>query len=124
LRYQAMVAPDCQLSIACVVSIFTINYLDEIFYYYYQNNLPMPWLGRLHNPDQYRCSVLPTVARYKLQQKLENSQWQDVRNVSKWLDDNHSHLLPKFKSITIMHDKYRNEKFEDVFPELADILEF
>ena len=124
LKYYAMAAPNFQLSIACTVSIFTINYLDEIFNYYYQNNLPMPWLGRLHNPDQYRCSVLPTVARCRLQQKLENSQWQDVRSVSKWLNDNHSHLLNKFKTITAMHDKYRNEKFEDVFPELVDMLEF
>ena len=124
LRYSTLVASNFQLSIACTVSIFTINYLDEIFDYYSQNKLPMPWLGRLHNPDQYRCSVFPTVARCSLQQKLENSKWQDVRSVSNWLNDNHSHLLPKFKTITAMHDKYRNEKFEDVFPELVDMLEF
>ena len=124
LRYQTMVAINFQLSISCTVSIFTINYLDEIFNYYYKNNLPKPWLGRLHNPDQYRCSVMPTVARHKLQQKLENSSWQDIRNVSSWLQEDNSHLLPKFKKITNMHDIYRKEKFADVFPELVDMLEF
>lgn len=124
LRYQAMVAPNFQLSIACVVSIFTINYLNDIFNYYDKNKLPKPWLGRLYNPDYYQCSVLPAVTRQKIMQRLENSTHQDVRNVSTWLLEDHSHLYPKFLQITQRHDEYRNEKFEDVFPELVDILEF
>jgi len=47
-----------------------------------------------------------------------------VRNVSRWLSDNNSHLLPKFRKITKKQDAYRNEKFEDVFPELVDMLGF
>ena len=72
-NYKAMIDDNFQLSISCTVSIFTIVYLDEIFEYYLKNNLPKPWLGRLHSPTHYQCSVLPLVSKQKLQQKYQNS---------------------------------------------------
>ena len=122
-KYKQMVSENFQLSISCTVSIFTIAYLNDIFEYYLKNNLPKPWLGRLHNPDYYRCSILPTKSRQIIQQKYQTSKSKDIVSVSAWLSEDNSHLLEKFYEITALHDKYRNEKFETVFPELVDILE-
>ncbi len=121
-NYKAMIDDNFQLSISCTVSIFTIVYLDEIFEYYLKNNLPKPWLGRLHSPTHYQCSVLPLVSKQKLQQKYQNSKIGDIRSVAEWLDEDNSHLIEKFWQVTRLHDQYRNEKIEQVFPELVDLL--
>lgn len=107
-----------QLSISTTVSAFTVFYLDEIFDYFSKNYLPKPWLGRLSKPNYYRCSIFPVEYREVIKQKLLDSKHGDLKNISSWLDEDDSLLLEQFKYHTRLHDQYRNESFDKIFPEI------
>jgi len=112
------VRPNMQLSISTTVSVFTIYYLDEIFDYFKNNKLPKPWLGKLSKPEYFRCSIFPTQHRQTIKLKLSNSEHEDLKNISQWLNDDDSALLEKFRETIAVHDKYRKESFEKTFSEI------
>lgn len=122
MKYKARL-PLFQLSISTTVSVFTINYLDEFFTYIQSLGLPKPWLGRLHTPIYYQVNVLPDEARNEIKNKLLNSQHNDLRAIASWLDGNNLQWK-RFVEMVHKHDKYRNEKFVDIFPELAKLTNF
>lgn len=110
--------PNMQLSISTTVSVFTIYYLDEMFTYFAENNLPKPWLGKLSKPEYYRCSIFPSEYKEIIKNKLLSSSHEDLQNISQWLSDDDSALLDNFRDNIKLHDAYRKESFEQIFPEI------
>ena len=109
---------NMQFSISTTVSVFTIYYLKEFFDWAVNNGLPKPWLGKLFNPEYYRCSIFPKEYKNIIREKLNNSGHSDLISISSWLDQDDSHLLETFRTTTAMHDKYRKESFSTTFPEI------
>jgi hypothetical protein len=105
------------------VSAYNIYYLDEFFTWCYNQQLPRPWLGRVHNPVHMRAGVWPLEVRYIISEHLLTSQYQDVTVWGQLLlqSDDHEHF-DQFKKRLKQHDQYRNMDFEQTFPELAQYI--
>lgn len=109
-----------RLSVSHTVSAYNIYYLDEFFSWCYNQQLPRPWLGRVHTPVHMRPTVWPKSVRAAIAEHLNNSNWTDVKNWAGLLnngdDSNHFEL---FREKLHQHDQYRKLNFSNTFPELA-----
>jgi hypothetical protein len=112
-----------RLSISHTVSAYNIYYLDEFFAWCYNQQLPRPWLGRVHKPVHMRAGVWPLEARHTISEHLLTSQYQDVTVWGQLLlqSDDHEHF-DQFKQRLKQHDQYRNMDFKQTFPELAQYI--
>lgn len=109
-----------RLSVSHTVSAYNIYYLDEFFEWCYNQGLPRPWLGRVHNPVHMRAGVWPEPIRNMIAQNLLNSKHQDVNTWAQLLlNSDDSVHFDQFKEKTYQHDQYRNLDFKSAFPELA-----
>ena len=113
---------NMKFSISTTVSAFTIFYLNEFYLTVAQLHLPKPWLGRLHYPQHYRPSIFPQEIKGQIKEKLLQSRFTDVKNAASWLDVDDSKHWESFLNMVKMYDKYRSQKFEEVFPELFQLI--
>lgn len=112
-----------RLSVSHTVSAYNIYYLDEFFTWCYNQQLPRPWLGRVHNPVHMRAGVWPQAIRTAIAEHLLTSQHSDVIVWAQMLlksDD--SEYYDQFLQRTQQHDQYRNLDFKTTFPELTKYL--
>lgn len=119
-QYQAMQSSNFRLSVSHTVSAYNIYYLDEFVSWCYNQNLPRPWLGRVHNPAHMRPTVWAGHAKQKIIDCLNQSQHQDVKNWAVLMEQNDdSNMFEQFRQRLHQHDQYRNIHFARTFPELA-----
>ena len=121
-RNRIVMRKNMQLSISTTVSAFTIFYLEEFFDFMSANHIPEPWLGRLNHPHYYRASVFPDHVKEKIREKLQNSKYKNIQKIVSWLDDDDSKQLDNFLKYVDLHDQYRKENFQQIFPELYAML--
>jgi MoaA/NifB/PqqE/SkfB family radical SAM enzyme len=112
-----------RLSVSHTVSAYNIYYLDEFFAWCYNQQLPRPWLGRVHNPAHMRIGVWPSTVRHMISEHLLTSKYQDVNVWAQLLlaSDDHEYF-DQFKQRVYQHDQYRNLNFKHTFPELAQYI--
>jgi hypothetical protein len=109
-----------KLSVSHTVSAYNIYYLDEFFEWCYNQQLPRPWLGRVHKPVHMRAGIWPVAARTAIAEHLLTSQYPDVPVWAQLLlDSDDSENFDQFQQRTKQHDQYRNLDFKHTFPELA-----
>lgn len=119
-RYQAQQSENFKLSVSHTVSAYNIYYLDEFFAWCYNQKLPRPWLGRVHNPVHMRPSVWPAPVRNIIVEQLLTSQFDDVRVWGELMQNSDdSKHFETFKTKLMQHDLYRDLNFKNTFPELA-----
>lgn len=109
-----------KLSVSHTVSAYNIYYLDEFFAWCYNQQLPRPWLGRVHNPMHMRPAVWPSLFRNIIADHLLSSQYDDVKiwgRLMQHSDD--SEHFETFKTKLQQHDQFRFLNFKNTFPELA-----
>lgn len=112
-----------RLSISHTVSAYNILYLPEFFAWCETQNLPRPWLGRVHTPDHMRLSVWPSDIKIHIINKLKNSNNSDCHTWANLLDNSDdSEHYKKFLELTTWHDRYRGTDFKTTFPEMAQFL--
>ena len=108
------------LSVSHTVSAYNIYYLDEFFAWCYNQGLPRPWLGRVHNPVHMRPTVWPVHVRDIIAEHLLLSQNADVQNWGRLMQrSDDSEHFETFKTKLEQHDQYRSLNFRNTFPELA-----
>ena len=124
LFYNNFIKPkdNMKISMSTTVSAFTIFYLDEFFHEIAKLRLPKPWLGRLHYPQYYRPSIFPLEIKGQIKEKLLRSKFTDVKNAASWLDADDADQWETFLTMVKVYDKYRDQKFFEVFPKLAEII--
>jgi MoaA/NifB/PqqE/SkfB family radical SAM enzyme len=112
-----------RLSVSHTVSAYNIYYLDEFFSWCYNQGLPRPWLGRVHNPVHMRVGVWPLTVRQMISEHLLTSKHQDIKVWAQLLlaSDDHQHF-DQFRQRVQQHDQYRNTNFKHTFPELAQYI--
>lgn len=113
---------NTRLSISFTVSAFTVFYAKRFFDWCLLEGLPRPWMGRLNHPEYYSAEILPEDVADTIKAELESSTYQEVRNLSHYLDSSKKVLLPVFKQKVNELDKARNQNFKEVFPDLASII--
>jgi MoaA/NifB/PqqE/SkfB family radical SAM enzyme len=110
--------PNFRLSVSHTVSAYNIFYLDEFFTWCYNQSLPTPWLGRVHNPAHMRPTVWPD--REHIVKKLQHSEFEEVRAWAAMVrDTDESDLFEEFCQRLHQHDQYRGLDFRIIFPEMA-----
>jgi MoaA/NifB/PqqE/SkfB family radical SAM enzyme len=112
-----------KLSVSHTVSAYNIYYLDEFFAWCYNQQLPRPWLGRVHNPVHMRPAVWPDTVRNVIADHLLASQYNDVKVWGQMIQrsDDSCHF-EMFKTKLQQHDQFRSLNFRNTFPELAKYL--
>jgi MoaA/NifB/PqqE/SkfB family radical SAM enzyme len=111
------------LSVSHTVSAYNIYYLDEFFTWCYNQGLPRPWLGRVHNPAHMRPAVWPAPIRNIIADYLLSSQYDDVKVWGQMIQrSDDSGQFETFKTKLVQHDQFRSLDFRNTFPELAKYL--
>ncbi|MFA5490743.1 MAG: twitch domain-containing radical SAM protein, partial [Candidimonas sp.] len=96
------------------ISVFNIYYMNE----YYEKLKDIFYINSslLYLPNYYSCKVLPRALKEIISDRICHI----LPDVVKYMnDDDWSHLLPQMKSIIKRDDVYRNQSFENVFPEIS-----
>jgi hypothetical protein len=120
-RYIQQQTHNLRLSVSHTVSAYNIFYLDEFFSWCYNQGLPTPWLGRVHDPIHMRPEVWPN--REHIVKHLEGSRFEDVRTWAGMIaNTDKSDLFEEFCQRLHQHDHYRGLKFADTFPEMASYI--
>ena len=111
------------LSVSHTVSAYNIYYLDEFVSWCYNQGLPSPWLGRVHNPVHMRPTVWPESTRRAIADHLAVSKHPEVQLWSELLNNNDdSKHFDEFCKRIIQHDDYRGLDFKTTFPELTQYI--
>ena len=119
-QYLARQSNNFRLSVSHTVSAYNIYYLDEFVSWCYNQGLPRPWLGRVHNPAHMRPTVWSGDAKQKIIDCLNQSLHLDVQNWSTLISQtDDSNMFEQFQLRLLQHDQYRNTNFANTFPELA-----
>jgi molybdenum cofactor biosynthesis enzyme MoaA len=96
---------NLQLSVSTVVSIFTINNLDEFIQWCETEGLPYPYLGIISKPEYYDITVLPQEVKKEIASRLNLP-----AIVDHMFSIDNSHLLPITKKYIDVLDQHRNQQ--------------
>ena len=113
---------NIKLSISFTVSAFTILYADEFYSWCLAEGLPEPWMGRLHSPIYYRCSVFPADTKKQIKEKLITSKHFEVKKLAKYLETDESTHFENFKKWIALLDSKRDQNFNRTFSELSELI--
>jgi len=111
-------------AIGTVVSAYTIYYLDNILDFAEEHNLKGTYFNRLNWPSYMKCSIFPDPVRQAIAKKLLQSKRIEVKKCAQYVLDEafDSKLFATFIKQNQLHDNYRNIHFNNVFPELAELI--
>lgn len=128
--------PDTDFYVSSTVSLYNAHHLVDFHRDWVEQGLirAQDWnINILQGPDRDRVDVLPQTLKDEIRAKIEEHiLWlepQDhlkravsgYRGILKFMEDDRSHLLGEFFRVNNIHDEYRKEQFEDVFPEYKDL---
>ena len=133
-REQMLVeCPKVDFYVSATVSLYNALHVMDFHKDWVERGLikAQDWnINILQGPDRDRIDVLPQIYKDQVKEKiLEHIEWlkpQDHLNravvgyeaMIKFMEqDNKDWLLHEFVKVNDRHDKFRNEKFEEVFPE-------
>lgn len=115
---------NVRLSISFTVSAFTIIYADRFFRWCVRQRLPKPWLGVVDTPYHFRPSVFPENIKIEIDALLKKSRIKQIRGLRDILKYNDKEYYENFIKKVNQFDNIRNQKFQDTFPELAQLIKF
>lgn len=106
------------LSISYTVSAFTIFYADSFAKWCDKENLPQPWFGIVSLKPNYHPSVHNSTTKKIIKDKLLNSEYDNVRQLSSYLDLEIGNFDEFVKEVKFL-DNIRKQDFSLTFPELS-----
>ena len=128
--------PTTDFYVSSTVSLYNIHHIVDFHRDWVDRGLikAQDWnINILQGPDRDRIDVLPQALKNEIRVKIEEHiEWlapQDhlkratsgYRGILKFMEDDRSHLLGEFFRVNDIHDDYRKERFEAVFPEYKDL---
>lgn len=114
---------NIRLSVSFTVSAFTILYADEFYKWCLSEQLPDPWMGLLNRPFFYKPSIFKNKAKDYIRNKLNQSEFAEVRNLVNCLKEDDSQYFESFLSEIKKLDSIRNQSFKTTFDELSNLLD-
>ena len=140
--------PNIDYGISAVYSIFNVEAAIDLHQYLCEKELFKKhngenfgfYLNTLHGPSYMRTTVLPKEIKARVTEKINNHiKWLEetqIRNfdfdvyIDHWKNasilmnsKDESNMIPAFYKKTRQLDNIRNEKFEDAFPELHEVMQ-
>jgi len=132
--------PKVDFYISSTVSIYNAWHVAEFHREWVELGLlrPMDWnINILQSPERDRVDVLPLQFKDRIKQRLEEHiAWLEPQDrlqravsgykaiITFMYQDDKSHLLGDFFKVNDQTDEYRKEKFEEVFPEYAELRDY
>ena len=129
-------SPEVDFYVSATVSAYNAWHLPDFHRSWVSKGYIRPgdwYINVLLNNERFRMSVLPESFKAEIKAKWKKHlKWlepqdhigratEGYKSGIKFLDDDHTHLLNEFKEFNIEFDKLRNENFDDVYPELANL---
>lgn len=132
--------PNVDFYISATVSVFNVLHIADFHEDWVSKGLIKPQdlnINILQGPDYYRCDLLPDELKQQAIEKIKHTiVWlQDKDQLSRAINgyrgiinflqaNDNSDRIREFLTRTDQLDALRNEKFDDVFPELRKLREF
>ena len=128
--------PGTDFYVSSTVSLYNAHHIVDFHRDWVERGLikAQDWnINILQGPDRDRIDVLPQSLKDKIRVKIEEHiRWLEPQDhlkratsgyhgILKFMEDDRSHLLGEFFRVNNIHDDYRKERFEDVFPEYKDL---
>ena len=128
--------PTTDFYVSSTVSLYNVHHIVDFHRDWVERGLikAQDWnINILQGPDRDRIDVLPQSLKDEIRAKIEEHiRWlapQDhlkratsgYHGILKFMEDDRSHLLGEFFRVNDIHDAYRKEQFEAVFPEYKDL---
>lgn len=118
-----------EMRLYCTVSLYNVFYLDELIEYNRTHiKLPIDF-NLVHWPECMSIANMPKNVKEQVYQKLKNIERDEYINnsldgVLSVLEDSNSDEIKfnEFLERTKIHDEYRGQSFETVFPEFAELI--
>jgi len=129
-------APEIDFYVSATVSAYNAWHITDFHRNWVEAGYIQPgdwYMNVLLNNPRFRMSVLPTEFKDKIKNKWQRHlAWlepqdhigratEGYKSAIKFLDDDHTELWQEFKDFNVEFDKLRNETFENLFPELAEL---
>lgn len=130
------VCPNTDFYVSPTVSLYNVLHITDFHREWVDKGYlkAQDWnINILQGPDRDRIDVLPQMYKDRAIDKIqEHIKWlrpQDhlqratsgYQGIINFMSYDRSHLLREFFRVNDIHDNYRNERFEIVFPELKDL---
>lgn len=130
---------NVHIFVNCTVNIMNCYYVPELFEYLIENKIITAdnfLINLLLDPQELSIQALPPKLKRMVKEKLVAHYLKltslgpeyvrasyFIRKILVFLDEkDQSHLLPVFREKTLALDKLRSEKFEEVYPELRELI--
>ena len=133
------VCPNTDFYVSSTVSLYNVLHITDFHRAWVDRGFlkAQDWnINILQGPERDRIDVLPQVYKDQAADKIrEHIKWlqpQDhlqratsgYQGIINFMKDDRSHLLKEFFRVNDIHDQYRNEQFETVFPELKELRKY
>lgn len=118
-QYQSQM-PNMQISISHTVSVLNVLYLPSFFIWCLKESLPWPYLGPAAFPQHLNIQNLPLEVKKYISDRLLGKKFLPI---VEYMNHQTPNNLRDFFRITELLDQRRQHRFQDVFPELRDILD-
>jgi MoaA/NifB/PqqE/SkfB family radical SAM enzyme len=111
---------NLQLSISHTVSSMNVYYLPEFLQWCKQEELPVPYCGKVHTPEYYDIATLPQHIKCAIFKKFGDNT--ELAPMVAAMQKNEESMFAEFTLMLDTLDKMRNQSFDEVFPEYAQII--
>lgn len=109
---------NTRISIMPAISIMNIYYLDELFAWAKELNLPINPLYVV-NPKEYSIKNLTSAAKLMIKEKFKNSAWSEMKSILETIDQSQDSDGYQFCETTKKFDTFRNQNFSQSHKEIA-----
>jgi MoaA/NifB/PqqE/SkfB family radical SAM enzyme len=114
---------NLRLSISHTVSAYNIFYIPDFLDWCTSQQLPKPWLGRVHSPAYMRPGVWPDKAKEYIVNRLTSYATPDsLAWASLMIEQDDNKYFEEFCKKLTWHDQYRDLNFQETFPEMAPFI--
>lgn len=128
-KFVATATPNVELGINCTVSLFNVYYLPEFVQWAESQPYLKVGFNLLHLPEIFSVVNLPPWVKAKIIARLENQNYKFEGNCSSWNSvinflrmPGDSRFFAKALQEIFKIDRYRSQKFSQVFPELWTLI--
>ena len=104
------------------VNNYNIWYLNDIIDFYHDIGADDLLFNMVHEPENQSVQYLPEDVKEKIKEKYRGNNNYQLQKVVSFLDASDEDKLADFMSVTSQLDKRREESFDEVFPEFAEVL--
>ena len=128
--------PNTDFYVSSTVSLYNVLHVSDFHRDWTERGLlkAQDWnINILQGPERDRIDVLPRYYKDQVIDKInQHIEWlkpldhlkravSGYQGIINFMQDDKSYLLGKFFRVNDIHDEYRKERFEDVFPEYKDL---